>query len=154
MIWTDAILFERTERNELGVTISKQVTLRISFQDPHFSSKATEKGLFLINLEAAAEETCFKARVWFISGIQYYVNIRYINHQTAYITGTSGDNWGAWQFPWKWKSDQTWVHRLAGQVKIKNVTSWYFKNHIFLTNGQNNAVLGLRPRQWLTLTED
>ena len=61
MIRYDAILFERTERNELGVTISKQVTLRISFRDPHFSSKATEDGLFLVNLEAEAEETCFKA---------------------------------------------------------------------------------------------
>ena len=84
------------------MTISKQVTLRISFQDPHFSSKATEDGLFLVNLEAEAEETCFKAGLichdqeddlYQISNtLKYYVNIRYIIHQILSTLGTSGDN--------------------------------------------------------------
>ena len=46
MIWTDAILFERTERNELGVTISKKVTLRISFKILTFHPRQLKKDSF------------------------------------------------------------------------------------------------------------
>ena len=30
--------------------------------------------------------------------------------------GPAGDNWVPWDISWKWKCDQTGVHRLAGQV--------------------------------------
>ena len=65
-------LIERTDRDELGVILTKQVLFLSFFQliDQIYlfclincSNKVTGEGVVLLHLEAEAKENCFKARL-------------------------------------------------------------------------------------------
>ena len=151
------IFFERTDREELGVVLTKQVLI-IYLLISSFEFRWQRRGWSCYTLTLNLRNIAIRCRLLSV-GI-CYTEILLQGRFTFgwYLPGIAGDNWSSWKISWKWKCNSTGVHRTAWQVDLMMMmtmcTGPLEHDDSHCCHRTIFAALVQKARRWHTQTEE